>query len=219
MSSSARPATDCCAASVSHAQLQPFPYPPVGYPLATQGSPSVGEPADEAGARDVQARAEGRQEGEAAARRAFEERVVQERAGIATALAAFTRDRGQYFQKVETEVVQLALSIARRILHRESQLDPELLMGMVRVALEKLDGATSVVLRIHPRDTADWRRYLARHLEPSDMPEIIEDSAQPADRCRLETSLGTADIGLEVQLKEIEQGLMDLLEARPEARP
>ena len=52
-------------------------------------------------------------------------------------------------------------------------------------------------------------------LDPADLPEIVEDPAQPPDRCTLETSMGTAVIGLEVQLKEIEQGLMDLLAARP----
>ena len=47
--------------------------------------------------------------------------------------------------------MQLALSIARKILHREAQLDPLLLAGIVRVALEKIDGATEVVLRVHPQ--------------------------------------------------------------------
>ena len=66
-------------------------------------------------------------------------------------------------------------------------------------------------------------RRQARHLpgdaqlDPADRPEIVEDPAQPLDRCTLETSMGTAMIGLEVQLKEIEQGLMDVLAARPGA--
>jgi flagellar biosynthesis/type III secretory pathway protein FliH len=47
---------------------------------------------------------------------------------------------------------------------------------------------------------------------------MVEDPAQPQDRCTLETSMGTATVGLEVQLKEIEQGLMDLLAARPGAQ-
>jgi flagellar biosynthesis/type III secretory pathway protein FliH len=93
------------------------------------------------------------------------------------------------------------------------------LAGIVRVALEKIDGATGVRLRIHPRDSAEWRRYLSTHLEPSDLPQIVEDPAQPPDSCVLETAMGTAVIGLEVQLKEIEQGLMDLLAARPGACP
>lgn len=134
---------------------------------------------------------------------------------MAAALAQFTHDRATYFQKVEAEVVQLALSIARKILHRESQLDPLLLAGIVRVALEKIDGATGVVLRVHPQNAAGWRQYLTTHLEPSDLPEIAEDPAQELDRCVLQTSMGTAVVGMEVQLKEIEQGLMDLLAARP----
>jgi len=173
--------------------------------------------AAEAAAREAQAHTLGRQEGLAEARTIFDEQLGRERASLAAALAQFTRDRAAYFQTVEGEVVQLALSIARKILHREAQLDPLLLAGIVRVALEKIDGATGVVLRVNPENAPDWRRYLAIHLEPADLPEIVEDPAQPPDRCTLETSMGTAVIGLEVQLKEIEQGLMDLLAARPDA--
>jgi flagellar assembly protein FliH len=43
----------------------------------------------------------------------------------------------------------------------------------------------------------------------------VEDSALEPERCVLETSMGTAQLGVEVQLKEIEQGFMDLLAARP----
>jgi flagellar biosynthesis/type III secretory pathway protein FliH len=85
----------------------------------------------------------------------------------------------------------------------------------VRVALEKIDGATKIILRVHPQNAADWRRYLATQLDPAELPEIVEDVAQPEDRCTLETSMGTSVIGLDIQLKEIEQGLLDLLAARP----
>ena len=40
--------------------------------------------------------------------------------------------------------------------------------------------------------------------------------AMALEQCELRTSMGTAELGLEVQLKEIEQGLMDLLAARPQ---
>jgi flagellar biosynthesis/type III secretory pathway protein FliH len=206
------------------AALQPFPYdsiPPgastcrsVADGLAGFSDPTA-EGAAAAAARETQARALGRQEGLTETRKIFDEQLGRERLNLSAALAEFTRDRAAYFQKVEGEVVQLALSIARKILHREAQLDPLLLAGIVRVALEKIDGATGVVLRIHPENAADWRRYLAAQLAPADRPEIVEDPAHPLDRCTLETSMGTAVIGLEMQLKEIEQGLMDLLAARP----
>lgn len=166
----------------------------------------------------VQACATGRQEGLAEARKSLDDKLAHERSSVADALTQFTRDRARYFQKVEGELVQLSLAIARKILHRESQVDPLLLAGIARVALEKIDGATSVILRLHPQNAADWRSYLSTRLDPADLPEIVEDPAQPPDRCTLETAMGTTCIGIEVQLKEIEQGFADLQAARPGAR-
>jgi flagellar assembly protein FliH len=210
-------------------EFQPFPYDLIPFESSGRGSANDFAAADarggkadsgaDAAAREARAVAQGREQGRAEARKIFEEQLARERASLAAALSQFTRDRGAYFQKVEGEVVQLALSIARKILHREAQLDPLLLAGIVRVALEKIDGATGVTLRLNPQNAADWRRYLSTNLEPSDMPQIVEDASQPPDHCVLETSMGTALVGLDVQLKEIEQGLMDLLAGRPGATP
>jgi flagellar assembly protein FliH len=206
------------ARAASGAAVAPFPYDAVYLPPGT----GVGFAASETAAsakREADVRLEGRRQGLAEAQKTFAEQVEKERNRLAAVLAQFTRDRAAYFAKIEGEVVQLALSIARKILHREAQVDPLLLAGMVRVALEKIDHATGVTLRVHPQNAPDWQRYLATHLEPADRPEILEDASVPPDECTLETSMGTAKIGLEVQLKEIEQGLMDLLAARPGANP
>ena len=168
--------------------------------------------------RDAQARALGRQQGELECRTKFEEQVGRERSAVAMALTDFARERAAYYQKIEQEAVRLALSIARKILHREAQVDPLLLMGVVRVALERIEGATGVVLAVHPQQAADWRRYLASRMDAGALPEIVEDPAMTIQQCTLRTSMGTAELGLEVQLKEIEQGLMDLLAARPQEK-
>ena len=202
--------------------ISPFPYPefPLREPADDRGEKSSPinpdtQPATDTAERETKARALGREEGRAESQKNFEEQLAKERNMLATALTQFAQDRTVYYQKVEAEVVQLALSIARQILHREAQVDPLLLAGIVRVALEKIEGATAVKLRIHPHDAADLRRHLSSHLDPADMPEIIEDSAIEPDRCILETSMGISDLGKEVQMKEIERGMMDLLAARP----
>jgi flagellar biosynthesis/type III secretory pathway protein FliH len=87
----------------------------------------------------------------------------------------------------------------------------------VRVALEQIDGATRVQLHVHPQKAADWRQFLATQLEPANLPEIIEDPSQSVDHCTVETTMGSTAIGLEIQLKEIEQGFADLLAVRPGA--
>ncbi len=90
-------------------------------------------------------------------------------------LEGFARERSDYYRRVESEVVQLALAIARKILHREAQLDPHLLAGLVRVTLEKLDAATKVELHVPPHETTDWRHYFACQVEGVPVPEVHED--------------------------------------------
>ncbi len=204
---------------------QPFPYSAILRDSANGVSPASNAAAhhnandsnDAAAVREAQALSRGRLEGKAEAQKAFGEKLAKERSQLAAAIAAFAVERTDYFRKVEAEVVQLALSIARKILHREAQVDPLLLAGMVRVALEQIDGASKVALRVHPQIAADWRTCLNTQLEASVRPEIVEDPAQPVDRCTLQTSMGEAVIGLDVQLKEIENGFADLLAVRPGA--
>jgi len=167
--------------------------------------------------REAQLREMGRQQGLAEAKTKYEAQLGEERAALVRALAEFSRERAAYYRKIEEEAVQLALAIARKVIHREAQVDPLLLMGIVRVALERIEGATGVVLQVHPADLPEWRRYLASRLDPADLPEIAEDASLGRDRCRLRTQMGTAELGVETQLQEVEKGLMDLLAARPSA--
>jgi len=199
--------------------LQPFPYETIAVLKQSETlveSEASPEHSANDSAAEARALAQTRLEAQAEARKIFEAQIVKERATLAAALSQFTRDRAAYFQKVEGEIVQLSLAIARKILHRESQVDPLLLAGIVRVALEQIDRATGVRLHVHPQNSADWQRYFSLHLQPSDVPELVEDPSLSPDQCTLETAMGSAVLGIEVQLKEIEQGLMDLLAARPE---
>jgi len=44
--------------------------------------------------------------------------------------------------------------------------------------------------------------------------EVTEDAQLGAQDCLLETELGSANFGLDTQLKEVEQGFFDLLALR-----
>lgn len=162
--------------------------------------------------REAQAREIGRLEGETKARVQFEELAQKERGKIAETLQQFASERSQYFEKVEEEVVQLALSVARKVLHREAQIDPDLLMGLVRYTLEKLRDGTKVKLRVASKSVAAWQRSFQADID------VVSDDRLESGACVIETELGTTAVSVDAQLKEIEQGLMDLLAARPETR-
>lgn len=157
----------------------------------------------------------GKREGGAAARAAFDGELVQTRERVAEAITAFGRERQQFYDQIEPTIVNLALTIARKILHREAQVDPMLLAGMVRVALQQIEFSTQVTVRIHPALVSAWHEYFQQHIDSRDLPELIEDPALDRNRCVLETHLGKTELGWEVQFKEIEQGLLDLLAQRP----
>lgn len=186
---------------------------------ASSTQASSGQDSGTQAAREAQAREAGRQQGEREARAKFDEQLARERSALGKAVCDFWIERTDYYRRIEKEAVELALSIARKVLHREAQVDPLLLMGVVRVALERIEGATGVTFAVAPAAAAEWRRYLAAHMEAGRLPEVVEDAALAGEQCVLRTSMGSAELGLEVQLKEIEKGLMDLLAARPGSGP
>ncbi len=161
------------------------------------------------------ARQEGLSAGELRSAESFRAQLQLIRESVSASIASFARERAEYFAKVETEVVQLALAIARQILHREAQVDPLLLAGLVRVALEKVKSATSVKVRVNPHNLTHWQSCFAQTMEAITAPTLIEDAALEYDRCIIETSLGTTELSVELQLKEIERGFLDLLAKRP----
>jgi flagellar biosynthesis/type III secretory pathway protein FliH len=165
--------------------------------------------------KEQQAWSKGHEAGKAEAQVAFEQQAAKSREEISKALHAFAAERDTYFQRVEEQVVRLTLSIARKILHREAQVDPLLLTGILRVALEKIGSGTNTRLRAHPSDIEIWRAYFTGTGENFPSPELIGDPEIQSGRCILETEMGTTEIGLETQLKEIEQGFLDLLAQRP----
>ena len=177
------------------------------------GPPPVSE--DQIRAREARARKEGRDEGVAQGRADFDKKVAGERQTLVQAIRDFAHERETYFHRVEAEVVSLALAIARKILHREAQVDPLLLAGVVRVGLDNVAAGTRARLRVHPDQIQAWREFFSSQPDLKLLPELIGDAALGPGRCMLETELGTTDLTLETQLKEIEQGFFDLLAQKP----
>ncbi|MGH9573440.1 MAG: FliH/SctL family protein [Candidatus Acidiferrales bacterium] len=178
----------------------------------TQDTP----PADaDVRALEQQAWESGFREGLAKGRTEDEATAVQQRDAVAAALADFSGQRQAYFVHVEGEVVSLALAVVRKILHRESQVDPLLLSGLVRVALEKMSASQNIRLRVHPSQLRSWQDYFLGRTDLPEVPDCLADTSLDVNQCRIETDHGATDLHIEAQLKEIEQGLFDLLAQRP----
>lgn len=171
---------------------------------------------EEVKAREQQAWEKGFQEATARAQENLEKALAAEREHLAAALADFTREREEYFRNVEGDAIRLILAVARKVLHREAQVDPLLLTGVVRVALEKIANGTSLKLRVPAIQADDWRAAVGSLASPDSSIEIVGDKSLRGPECLIVTQTGTTDVSLEGQLAEIEQGFLDLLAQRPE---
>lgn len=177
------------------------------------------KPSEEIKEREKQAWARGVQEGESRKRAEFDRNLTEQRRKIGETMERFGQERENYFAKAEEEVVRLALAIAEKVLHREAHMDPMLLRGAVRVAIEKVSAATELKLCVPPAEMEQWQEFLRNSEHSHRGIQLVGDPALESGGCLLKTTLGETDLSWKTQFKEIEQGFYDLLALRPKGQP
>jgi flagellar assembly protein FliH len=115
--------------------------------------------------------------------------------------------RHRIARDTEQQMVQLALTVARRIIQREVSIDRELVMAIARVAIDRVGEAARVTVRLNPDDYAVI--VAANHQGwPGGHVTLIADTRLPRGGCRVESELGNIDAGIEAQLQEMTQALL-----------
>jgi flagellar assembly protein FliH len=152
---------------------------------------------------------------------AFDEGAKKAREGAATEmkavddrLARTLRDlvvlKRRMRSEAESDVVQLSLAIAKRILHRELTVDPESIQGVVHAALRKLQNREIASVRVCPSAVETVRSVMERAGVTTGISVIPDPKMQNGDLV-FETTLGELDASIETQLKEIRRGFSDRL--------
>lgn len=165
-------------------------------------------------ARVREAHATGFREGEASgrARGAAEVQPVIEKLSKATADLAQVRARLR--REAEGDTIKLALAVARRILRREMAVDPEALTGLLRAALDRLQGQEVSRVRVHPSQAPLFTACLQTAAGGRAV-EVVADPLRSLGDALFETQHGNLDASIESQLQEIERGLSDRLRKQP----
>lgn len=194
-------------------------------------SPAFGENETEAARRSFEGgRARGREEGRQAEREARASSMAaeteQQKRQLGALIARFAEASERYLREVEHEVVKLALAVASRILRREAQMDPLLLTGAVRVALGQLAASSEVRLAVPAAEFELWQEAIAHLPHVTVKPVVMAGEGMRLGDCRIESIVGTVDLGVRAQLAEIERGFFDRtgvesvgMNAAPDAGP
>ena len=147
----------------------------------------------------------GRQAGEQKAR--AEIIPVMER--VNASIADLTGMRQELRRRAEKDVVQLSLLIARRVLHRELNVDTNALTALARVVFERLARAESYRVTVNPQFAASIKAALSGRL--ISRVEIDADADSPPGAFLIRSEEGTIDASVDTQLEEIGRGLTDRL--------
>jgi flagellar assembly protein FliH len=184
-----------------------------GEPRPSGNSPARQE-ADRTAAQDAErgiaeAYEKGRREGEASCREKASAEASAAREQWLHAVQELARYLPGLRRDAEKDVVKLALAIARRIVHRELSVDPGALLGIVKAALDTLEGRELHRVRVHPENVALLRKYLEGRGAGAGI-EVLADPGIESRGLIFETAQGSLDASIETQLQEIERGLADL---------
>jgi flagellar assembly protein FliH len=125
---------------------------------------------------------------------------------VAQTLEELGNLRKTLMQQSERQMVQLALTLARRVVQREISLDPELIAAMAHVAIKKLGVSNPSTIRLHPDDytvvARDGDRWSGSNVT------VVPDPSIARGGCMVESDFGTIDATLDRQFDEMARALL-----------
>jgi flagellar assembly protein FliH len=115
--------------------------------------------------------------------------------------------RAEMLQRTERQVVQLAMAIAEKMIHREISLDRSILVGMARAALDRLSEQGAATIRLHPDDFAAVKP--ADGSWESSHVQVVADPLVARGGCLVQSDFGFMDVDVASQFRELTRVLLD----------
>ena len=168
--------------------------------------PASAAPVVDARAAEREARERGLAEG----MRTVEESYRAKIGRVDSLSAQLQEEREVFFDRVEPELVRLAVSIAEKILDQELELRPELVVDMVRSAMKRLRDRERLRVSVNPRDFEQVRSArddLIGAVDGVRKLEVVEDRRVDPGGCVIESENGTLDGRIRTQVEEITRAL------------
>lgn len=110
--------------------------------------------------------------------------------------------------RLEQELLQLCLAVARQIIRREITLDSGHIIAVIREALSALPMYSQKMrIRLHPEDADRVRSYLSESGEDISW-QIVEDPALTRGDCKVVTEFSQVDASLDKRLGAIAAKIM-----------
>lgn len=155
----------------------------------------------------TQGRAEGHADGFAAGSAEGEQAAAQELEQLRTVAASFGEAVAQADETIAKDVLDLALRLARGMVRTGLDVRPELIMSVVRDAINQLPILQQpALLMLNPHDAELVRHGMAEELATGGW-RIIENAAIARGGCRVETASNQIDAQVEARWQRLTHAL------------
>jgi len=157
-----------------------------------------------------QGRTEARAGVEAELRAAWDARGAALRAEMDDMLTQIAVAREALWARQESEMVALALDIARQVVKTEVTQNPEVVRALIANAVRRITDKDNVRVRVSMSDAPrvkEMRQELMELMDGLRHLEIVDDRRVGEGGCVIETNAGTIDAKIETQLSEVARAL------------
>lgn len=125
------------------------------------------------------------------------------------------------FVKSENEILELAISLANRVICHEVRIHKDIVLGVIRAATKKILGRKQITIRINPEDM----EYVLQNKpkfkdEFKDIQQVSfkEDASINKGGCIIDTEYGSISAVLEEEFEEFTKKLKEKLEVPEEKK-
>ncbi|PLS01461.1 FliH/SctL family protein [Neobacillus cucumis] len=126
-------------------------------------------------------------------------------------LAKAYKEKEEIIHEAEPFVIELSVQIASKIIQKELETKPEVLIEMIKQNLVYSNERSMISICVSPEDFSfvqAQRNQLLEMLEGQIEVKILPEHSIEKGGCVIRTSYGSIDARLDVQLKEIKQALL-----------
>lgn len=112
----------------------------------------------------------------------------------------------------EFEILQLSITIAEKIIKQQLEINPEIVLNIIRAAINELKDKEEVKIIINPLHTENLYNFsdeLKKSVQGIKNIKIIEDKTVPPDGIIVESVESRIDASLSTQIAEITRQLLD----------
>lgn len=142
------------------------------------------------------------------------EQASEDISEVKNAITAFLSAKQEVFEYIAPDILEISVDIAKKIIKREIQQDPSLILNNILEILKGLSKEeTKITLRVNPQQVALLKTELPELMSTAGLDAkvlVVPDEELMEGGCMVTTTNGVIDATIETQLSVISEALKEI---------